>query len=513
MKFINGIDPLDSAANRQMAARLASQWKLTPATFAHEISRHQWIPSKHLMYISSRVAKGIARGNARIIISAPPRHGKSQLTSIYTPAWVLENFPHYKTIITGYGADLVTGFSRQVRDLFTDQSNFGLLNTRIRKDASRVEQFLTDQGGGVFAVGLGGAITGRGAHVLLIDDYIKEIKEALSPAYRDYIWNWFVTTAFTRLEPGGSCIIIATRWHSDDLIGRILKNLPEEGWEYIEIPAIAEENDIIGRAVGEALFPERYPLKRLKELQVTLGSVFFKALFQQKPVDESKKITDRNWIQIIPEIDWIARKTHSWKRTRMWDFAATKDGGDYTTGTLLAYDITTGNVYVENVIRRQMSPGQVETCVAQTAAADGYDVAVRIEQEPGSSGKALVHHFATNVLKNYKVIPVPVVTNKIARAQPFIAAAEAGKIYCILGGWNESFLKEFDEFPGSAHDDQVDTASAGYTELTGKVVYTAAWGRSGASGSTRNSHAIEQASRENVVSFSTGRVTGATFGR
>jgi predicted phage terminase large subunit-like protein len=498
----------ESLQNRQQIQQITSDWKLTPATFAHRISRGQWIPAPHLMYISSRVAKGIAKGNARIIISAPPRHGKSQLSSIYTPAWVLERFPQYKTILAGYGAELTTGFSRQVRDMFIDDANQHLLTTRIRKDASRVEAFLTEQGGGMYAVGLGGAITGRGAHVLLIDDYIKEIKEALSPSYRDYIWNWFVTTAFTRLEPGGSCIIIATRWHSDDLIGRILVNLAHEGWEYIEIPAIAEENDLLGRPVGAPLFPERYPLDRLQELQMTLGSIFFQALYQQKPVDESKKMTDGNWLKIIDSIPIQEKNAYKW--ARIWDLAATEGGGDYTVGTLMGYNPATAQTVIANVIRRQISPGAVEALVRNTALVDGIETKIRIEQEPGSAGKSLVHHYKTTVLPEFNVDGIPVVTNKLVRAQPFMAAAEAGKVALLAGSWNEGFIREFDVFPGGQHDDQVDTASAGYSFLSGKKVYSASWGRA-KRGTTANSNAIKRA--QFTTATSGMRTRRATFGR
>ena len=146
------------------------------------------------------------------------------------------------------------------------------------------------------SVGLGGAITGRGADVLLIDDYIKEIKEALSTTTREYIWNWFTTTAFTRLEPGGTCIIIATRWHHDDLIGRILKHNPGGAWDYIHIPAEAMENDLLGRAVGEPLFPERYPIEVLRERKAVLGSFFYNALYQQIPENPEAAITDADRI-------------------------------------------------------------------------------------------------------------------------------------------------------------------------------------------------------------------------
>lgn len=505
---------LNNPLIKEQLNRVLADWRLTPATFAHRISRGKWIAKDHLAYISMKIAQGVARGGARIIISAPPRHGKSQLASIYTPAWVLERYPNKQVILASYGAELAVGFGRQVRDIFTDSENQGLLKVRLRRDTQKVAAFLTDHGGGMYSVGMGGAITGRGAHVLLIDDYIKELKEALSPAYRDTIYNWFTTVAFTRLEPGGSCIIIATRWHSDDLIGRLLTNFPGQ-WEYIELPAQAYEDDILGRAPGEPLFPERYPTERLTELKETLGSLFYEALFQQRPVDESKKISDGSWLKIIPYADYeYVAKRHHMKHARVWDLAATEDGGDYTAGTLVAYDKDMSNFYILDVKRGQWGPKEVETHVYDTAQLDGLDIPVYIEQEPGSAGKSLVEHYAANVLKDFSVKPVPTTTKKVIRAQPFLAAAEHGKVYLVEGKWNNAFVKEFDTFPG-AFDDQVDTAAAGYTQLSGKKAFSASWGRS-TSGRTANSNRIK---REQGKLFKTSRprsnrlVRGATFGR
>ena len=511
---------VDPHAKRDLQ-RLLAQWKLTPATFAYKLSRGSWIPAPHLMYISSRIAKGIAKGNARIIISAPPRHGKSELASVNVPTWIMERFPKKKIILTGYGAELATGFSRRVRDNFTDPANFELLSTRIRADASRVEAFQTTEGGAMFAVGLGGAITGRGAHVLLIDDYIKEIKEALSPTYREYVWNWFTTTAFTRLEPGGSCIIIATRWHSDDLIGRILKHLASENWEYIEIPAVARDGDLLGREVGEALFPERYPIERLRELQATLGSIYFQALYQQRPVDETSKVTDGTWLKVIdnfPMDEW-----GNLEFGRVWDLAGTEGGGDYACGTKVAYSKISGNFYIVNVSRRQFSPGKLEKHVQAVATADGLDCPVRIEREPGSSGKAVIEHYQTNVLPAFQVSEMPATAAKVVRAQPFLAAAEAGQVFLIKGDWNDAFIREFDAFPSSKHDDQIDTASGGFTWLTGKKIFSASWGRNSAGKSyqqklaaraQQDSMTLNEDRRNNgpKLLFS-GRRRGTTFGR
>lgn len=463
--------------DQQTLARLGANWRLTPATLAYKLSGGDWIPSPHLMHASKIIASGIARGNARIIISAPPRHGKSELVDKYVPTWVLECFPRWYVILATYGAELSEGFGRGARDLIIDNQH--LLRTRIRSDSKKVAFWQTEQGGGMVSVGLGGAITGRGANVLLIDDYVKEIKEALSPTYREYVWNWFTTTAYTRLEPGGSIIIIATRWHSDDLIGRILSNFPGQ-WTNILLPAEAEANDILGRKVGEPLFPERYPLSRLEEIKETLGSVFYQALYQQRPVDEAKKISDGNWLRIVDIVPDRLR------RARVWDLAATEGGGDYTTGSLCSYDQSNGFFYIESVIRKQLSPGDVEVEVRKCACDDGTDVKVLIEQEPGSSGKALVHHYATTVLPEFIVEPVPATKQKLLRAQPLLAAAEANKVCLLRGHWNKAFVDEFDLFPGGAYDDQVDTAAAGYTKLSGKKIFSAVWGRARDAQTARN---------------------------
>jgi predicted phage terminase large subunit-like protein len=507
--------PAISQLDQDQLRKILANWKLTPATFAHKISRGMWLPSPHLQYISARVATSVAKGNARIILSMPPRHGKSQLVSIYTPAWLLEYLGRLNIILASYGADLAEGFARQVKGIFDNPDNQDLLTCR-KGDVWRTEEFTTDRGGYMFAVGLGGAITGRGGNVLILDDYIKEIKEALSPAYRDYIWNWYVTTFRTRLEPQGSIIIIATRWHSDDLIGRLLKH--EKGqWEYIELPAMALEGDIIGRKLGEPLFPERYTMKDLQEMRRTMGTIFFQALFQQRPVDETMRITNTSWIQIWPATKPVPRHM---KHCRIWDLAATEEGGDYLTGTKCAYDPETEDFFIRNVYRDQLGPGKVEAKVLEISELDGYDCDIGIEIEPGSAGKILVEHYKNNVLKDWNVEGIVIGSKqKVTRAQPFLAAAEDLHVYLAADdNWNQAFIDEFETFPSSnknIHDDMIDTAAAGYTKLTGKKSLSVTWGRpKGPStdrrSGTRNSTQIikAQATFANI-----SRVKGATWGR
>lgn len=462
-----------SPENSRLISALLSNPKLTPATLAKHLDPF-WIASPHLLYSSLRIAAGIRRGNARIIVSFPPRHGKTRLLSIGTSIWVLENFPHYKIALTSYGADLSKEFSVAVRDSII--KNPHKLNVRIREDMNRADSFQTTKGGGLFAAGLGGAIIGKGANVFFIDDFIKEIKEALSPAHREYIWNWFRTTAMTRLEPNGSMVIVATRWQEDDLIGKILKEFPGE-WEYIKFPAIAEENDILGRPPGEALFPERFPIEKLLGLKKLLGSIFFNAIYQQNPGSAEEKITNIEWLQFAPALPNAAHL----KWCRVWDFAATEGGGDFTTGGLHAWDIRSERIIHVELIRQQLSPMHVERLVKQTAERDGAGVPIIIEQEPGSAGKTLIDSYARTLLKGHTVIPMPTVTAKTVRAQPYLAGAEAGRVILLNlpnNEWNKAFTDEFRAFPGGDNDDQIDNCSIAWNYFVQSTSGGGAvWGR------------------------------------
>lgn len=483
--MIAQISPYDEEQIRS----LATNYKLTPATLAHRLNPH-WVSSPHLLYISTEVATAIARGNSRLVISVPPRHGKSELITKYTTTWVLEHFPKLQVALASYGSELSTDFGRKVRDIINDNQH--LLNVRLRKDSGSAHNWLTDEGGGMISVGVNGPITGRGANVLLIDDYIKDIKEALSKTVRDSTWEWFQTTAFTRLEPGATVIIIATRWHWDDLIGRILRRNPGGKWQEIRLPALAEANDPLGRPLGAPLFPERYNIDALEERLEVLGTFFFNALFQQRPENENAKLTNRSWIEavdILPPIQEL-------EFIRVWDLAATPDGGDYTCGMLQAYHKRTDTIIICDVLRRQLSPGAVESLVYRTAVDDGEFTPIVIEQEPGSSGKSLINHYTNNVLTGWTVSAFPVGNEggKVAKAQPFLGAAEAGRIKILKGHWNAKFMDEFADFPGGDYDDQVDVAAVGYMTLRGVQKLTASWGRADGASKTRSGVARKYAS-------------------
>jgi predicted phage terminase large subunit-like protein len=377
-------------------------------------------------------------------------------------------------LLTSYGADLAIGFGRRVRDTILERQD--ILNVSLNKNAMRVNSFLTTGRGGMYSVGVGGPITGRGGHLFLIDDYVKNAKDANSETIRRDILDWFASTAYTRLEPDASIIILATRWNIKDLIGSLKSNPGSNKWLIIELSAIAEKNDPLGREVGEALWPERYSLEALQGIKDTLGTYFWQSLYQQHPIPGGANVANEGWFPIIDILPHRSRL----RKIRYWDLGATADAGDYTSGTLMSEDVESGMYYMEDIRRFQKSPKKTEKAIKTVAELDNSivaDVKILIEQEPGSSGKTVVDHYVQDVLKKFVADGRRVTGDKFVRAQPFFAAAEAGKMRLLRGSWNQAFIDEILQFPDGDHDDQVDSTTGAYNDLITKRPKAGTWGR------------------------------------
>jgi hypothetical protein len=245
----------------------------------------RYIPNWHHEEIAKqlmRVEKGEIK---RLMLFVPPRYGKSELASINFPGWYLGRHPEKEIITSSYSAELAQDFGYKTRNLVNSTEYQQLFNTRLREDSQSKAKWLTQEGGGYTAVGVGGAITGRGANVLLIDDPIKNREEAESQTIRDKVWNWYTSTAYTRLEKDGAVILIMTRWHMDDLAGRLLEAERNGGekWEVVKFPAIALKDEK-HRKAGEPLWSEKYNLEALANIKKTVGTYDWSALFQQEPV-------------------------------------------------------------------------------------------------------------------------------------------------------------------------------------------------------------------------------------
>lgn len=217
----------------------------------------------------------------------PPRHGKSELISRWFPLWVLETYPDWRVILSSYEASYAASWGRKVRDAISN--NGDQLLVRISGNSSAADYWETTKGGGMMTAGAGGALTGKGANVLIVDDPLKNWAEANSPVVRERIWDWWQSTAYTRLEPDGIAIIVQTRWHEEDLAGRLLRGGSEgrENWDLLNLPAIAEPGDMLGRQIGEPLWPERFDSESLQRIQGTLDTHVWLPLYQQRPLGAS----------------------------------------------------------------------------------------------------------------------------------------------------------------------------------------------------------------------------------
>jgi predicted phage terminase large subunit-like protein len=315
--------------------------------------------------------------------------------------------------------------------------------------------------------GAGGPMTGRSADLLIIDDPHKNFDDAHSPTKRRSIWNWYLSVARSRVQPGGAIIVVQTRWHEEDLAGMLLAS--DEPWEHVRLPAIAEDDDILGRAPGEALWPDRYDVDYYAATEATVGPYIWAGLYQQRPAPlEGEMFKRPQWRFAIaaPTTRWLVRR---------WDLAATvSPTGDFTVGALLTID-DDGNTYVVDVTRVRASAADVERLIVATAEMDraryGNRCLIRLEQEPGSSGKGVAENYVRGILAGYPAKAIPSTGDKTLRALPYSAQQQAGNIHLCrdtdgeIPAWWEMFIEEHALFPAGMHDDQVDAAAAAYMDL------------------------------------------------
>ncbi|SDM20278.1 terminase large subunit domain-containing protein [Halarsenatibacter silvermanii] len=280
---------------KQETKRLAARDKLKP--FLEFESKGVWKTADHLEYMCEKL-EAVERGEIdKLMIFMPPRHGKSEVASKKFPAWYLGRHPDREIILTSYAADLAYDFSRIARNTLWEQG-LNIFGKELASDSKAVKKWnIEGYRGGLAAAGVGGPITGRGADVAIIDDPVKNWEEAASEVYREKVWNWYQTVLRTRLSPGGAIVLIMTRWHEDDLAGRLLEREAKK-WEIINFPAIAEEKDILGREIGEVLWPDRYPQESIMDIKGTMLDRLFASLYQQKPrKDIENALWNYNMIQ------------------------------------------------------------------------------------------------------------------------------------------------------------------------------------------------------------------------
>ncbi len=325
---------------------LENLWRLSPGRMAAYLNPARFYRYKHIKYLDRALTEAIGKGDARLVISLPPRHGKSWLTSLYTPAWFLSLFPERNVILTSYEASFAASWGRQVRNLIQEHS--AVLGLSLAQDSMASDRWHTLEGGGMLTAGIGGPITGRGGHLLLVDDPIKNFEEASSSTQRQKTIDWFNSTFYTRCEPGASVIVLMTRWHQSDLAGYILSE-HQDPWQEIRLPAIAEADDPIGRKEGEPLCPERYDEAKLASIKVAVGRRIWNALYQQRPSPAEGTIVNRNWLKFYKTLPGTL---NSWVITADLAF---KDSTNCDYSVFQVWATSGSNCYLIDQVRDRMN--------------------------------------------------------------------------------------------------------------------------------------------------------------
>lgn len=409
--------------------------------------------------------EAVERGEIdRLMITVPPRHGKSLLASEHFPVWFLGRNPDKRIIACSHTAQLAYTFSRRARNKITDPA-WPFSDVVIADDKGAVQAWdIEGRQGGYIAAGVGGPVVGSGAHVLLIEDPVKSAADADSETKREAIWEWYTGTAYHRLEPPGAIIVIMTRWHEADLAGRLLAEQATGGdqWTVIDFPAIAEEPDDIGRQAGDALWPEKYDVAALERIRRNAGSRVWQALYQGAPSPAEGGMFKRHWWRYwkprganLPPIavklpDGTTDHRYAIEQPPWWDNAAqswdmtfkTTQTGSYVVG-LVAGTYGANGYLIDRYRERTDFPGTIAAFHALTAKHP--QIAAKLIEDK-ANGPAVISTLGGHVSG---IIAVGVDGSKEARAHSSTARVEAGNWYLphpAIAPWVTEFIDELAGF-------------------------------------------------------------------
>lgn len=450
----------------------------------------------HLKYLSDRIAaavKDVENGHSRMLkVSMPPRMGKSTLSSIHTPVWLLRTHPDWNLGLVSHDPGLAVNWGRQVRDFMVNNATaFGV---SLKRDAGAAAEWETTANGGIVSRSVGQSITGRGFKVLLVDDAVKDFADAHSAAKREALWNWWQANAYTRLEGPFLVIFIGTRWHEDDLLGRVTSLEYEQDpteWEIIEFPAIAEQDDVLGRKPGEPLLSpltDETPveaLNRWAKIKKAVGSYAWAALYQQTPSPAQGAIFNTDWWRYWTTVPALADKDQAGsprivlltdehlKGARWldsWDMAFKKtDQSDYVVGQRWAQKAANKFLMYQERARMTFTEtlGKMRTW---GNAAGGTPYADKVHErlvEDKANGTAVIDTLRDEIPG---IIPINPTDSKEARARSVTPDVEAGNVIIPLPAqpgheWVVDYVSEMRDFPSGAHDDQVDSTTQALSRM------------------------------------------------
>lgn len=416
---------------------------------------HHWVVADYL----EEVLKGNIK---RLIINEPPRHGKSEQTSVRFPAYAMGKVPGLTMIVASYGATLATGFGRKARNQVRHPTYRRLFpGVTLAKDVGTAgAHWALNTGSEFVAAGIKGGITGKGAKVLVVDDPYKDRKQADSVVYREDVKDWYRDVALTRLTPDGAVVVPMTRWHHDDLCGWLLREWPDEEWTVVNLAAIRDDDQLHydPRDPGEALWANRYTLEILRQVREEVGPTTWNCMYQGKPTRGAASVLQVAWLQQ----DFVLEHLPRFSRTvQSWDTAFEKGKrNDYNVGTV--WGDTGKDYYLLEVVRFRGTFPDVRKRMEALQEKWNSD-AVLIERK--ASGHDLYHSLRRD--SDVPVIPITPIVDKVQRAHGVSGRFEAGRVHIPRHAkWLSDYLTEVDEFPDGEHDDQVDSTTQAVSWMT-----------------------------------------------
>lgn len=451
---------LIAAAKRELRRRAAAVGLAPFVTYTYPRYSLGWVHAEICTALDKFLKDVVEKKSPRLIICMPPRSGKSELVSRRFPAYLLGRYPDLSFIGTSYSSDLAGSFAKDVQRIMDDEAFKAVFpgvaipakgvpsDGRVRQ-ADRFE--IIAHKGSYYSVGVGGSLTGRGADCLVIDDPVSNMQDALSERVRDSVWDWYTSTAYTRLAPGGGLIVMATRWHSDDLIGRLLQAENEgagEDWTVVNYPAIAEVDEP-HRKMGQALHPERFDEAALARIRKSVGERVWAALYQQHPVPDGGGLFKADWLKL-----WTPEElpAHFDSMCASWDMTFKQTAtSDFVVGQV--WGRKGANFYLLDQVRARMD--FVQTKKAFIALCEKWPKAMRRLVEDKANGPAIISSLKESIPG---IVPITPKESKEARASSVTPMWEAGNVFLPPPDshpWvKRDFIPELLSFPAGAHDDQ-----------------------------------------------------------
>jgi len=460
-KEATGLTP---SAVAELASRTLARRHLLPFIQRFQANYMAGWVHKDICLRLEKFSQDVADGlSPRLMLQMPPRLGKSTIASHYFPAWHLGNNPHHEIITSSYSGSLAMGFSRKVRSLVGSQKFNAVFEAcKLDRGNMNAEGWMTTKGGGYVPAGVGGAITGKGAHVLIIDDPVKNAADAESETIREATWDWYTSTAYTRLAPGGGVLVIQTRWHLDDLSGRLEEQMTDgngDVWEIVRYPAIATEDETY-RKKGEALHPERYDEKAFERIKNAVGPRVWSALYQQNPVADEGSFFSKGMFVECKLAD-IPKHCVNYSA---WDFAISKETRADSTAC-----VTVGVDHEEDIWVKDLVKGQWGTYEIVEEILTNYllhrprlvgieDGHIKKAVDPVLEKEIQARAKTNRSLNELAIEPLkPGKRDKELRARPIQGRCQQRKVHVPTDApWYADFMNEILSFPFGKHDDVVD---------------------------------------------------------